>query len=153
MYSDTGAATGGGALGFSFANVTGFPLLNGLYGAMEPICGQAYGAKNFRLLHKTLLMTIILLLLVSLPVSFLWLYVDKILIFFGQQKDISVVARTYISYLIPDLIVTSFLCPLKAYLSAQGITLPTMFSSAIALAFHIPINLILTKVMGLRRDA
>ncbi|XP_054824654.1 protein DETOXIFICATION 56 [Prosopis cineraria] len=140
----------GGALGFTFANVTGFSVLNGLCGAMEPICGQAYGAKNFRLLHKTLLMTILLLLVSTLPISFLWLNIEKILIRFGQQKDISVVARTYAKYLIPDLVVASFLCPLKAYLSSQSITVPTMFSSALALAFHIPVNMVLTKAMGLR---
>ncbi|XP_020227738.1 protein DETOXIFICATION 56 [Cajanus cajan] len=140
----------GGALGFTFANVTGFSVLNGLSAAMEPICGQAHGANNVRLLHKTLLMTTLLLLLASLPISFLWLNVDKILVRFGQQKYISTVARTYVCYLIPDLLVTSFLCPLKAYLSSQCITLPTMFSSAVALAFHIPVNMVLSKSMGLR---
>jgi len=140
----------GGALGFTFANVTGFSVLNGLCGAMEPICGQAHGAKNFRLLHKTLFMTVLLLLLVSLPITFLWLNVDKILIHFGQQEDISIVARTYVSSLIPDLFVASLFCPLKAYLSSQSITLPTMFSSAVALAFHIPVNIVLSKTMGLR---
>ncbi|XP_061357791.1 protein DETOXIFICATION 56 [Gastrolobium bilobum] len=140
----------GGALGFTFANVTGFSVLNGLCGAMEPICGQAHGAKNLRLLHKTLLMTILLLLLATLPITFLWLHVDKILIYFGQQQDISAVARTYVSYLIPDLFITSLFCPLKAYLNSQSITLPTMFSSAIALAFHIPVNIVLSKTMGLK---
>ncbi|KAK4262664.1 hypothetical protein QN277_028199 [Acacia crassicarpa] len=140
----------GGALGFTFANVTGFSVMNGLCGAMEPICGQAYGAKNFKLLHKTLLMTILLLLVLTLPISFLWLNIDQIFILFGQQQDISVVAKTYAKYLIPDLVVTSFLCPLKAYLSSQSITVPTMFSSALALAFHIPMNIVLTKTMGLR---
>ncbi|KAB2039019.1 hypothetical protein ES319_D03G184200v1 [Gossypium barbadense] len=120
----------GGTLGFTFANVTGFSVLNGLCGAMEPICGQAFGAKNFRLLHKTLLMTIILLLLTTLPVSFLWL-------------------NTYLFYLLPDLVVTSLLCPLKAYLSSQSITIPIMFSSGLALAFHIPINIFLAKAKGL----
>ncbi|TKY55398.1 MATE efflux family protein DTX1 [Spatholobus suberectus] len=140
----------GGALGFTFANVTGFSVLNGLSCAMEPICGQAHGAKNVRLLHKTLLMTTLLLLLVSLPISFLWLNVDKFLIRFGQQQEISTVARTYVCYLIPDLLVTSLLCPLKAYLSSQCMTLPTMFSSAVALAFHIPVNVVFSKAMGLR---
>ncbi|RYQ79738.1 hypothetical protein Ahy_Scaffold1g106599 isoform C [Arachis hypogaea] len=111
-----GLSLAGGALGFTFANVTGFSVLNGLCGAMEPICGQAHGARNFKLLHKTLLMTIILLLLVTIPITFLWLNVDKIL---------------------------------KSYLSSQSITLPTMFSSAVALAFHIPINIVLSKTMGL----
>ncbi|KAJ3678586.1 hypothetical protein LUZ60_002389 [Juncus effusus] len=139
----------GGTLGFTFANVTGFSVLTGLCGAMEPICGQAYGAKNYRLLHKTLLMATILLLVASLPISLLWLNVDKILVHFGQQKDIAIYAKRYIIYLIPDLVITSFLCPLKAYLSCQGVTLPTLFTSAIALAFHIPLNIFLSKSKGM----
>ncbi|XP_057976988.1 protein DETOXIFICATION 56 [Malania oleifera] len=139
----------GGTLGFTFANVTGFSVLNGLCCAMEPICGQAYGAKNFRLLHKTLLMTIFLLLLTAVPISILWLCVGKILIHFGQQEDISITAKNYLLSLLPDLIVTSFLCPLKAYLSSQRITVPIMFSSALALAFHIPINILLSRAKGL----
>ncbi|XP_074317543.1 protein DETOXIFICATION 56 [Silene latifolia] len=138
----------GGALGFTFANVTGFSVLAGLAGAMEPICGQAYGAKNYKLLHKTLVMATILLLLVTLPISFLWLNVDKILGHFGQQRDMAAMAKRYLFYLLPDLIITSFLCPLKAYLSAQGITIPILFSSTIAVAFHVPINMILSKSMG-----
>ncbi|XP_010053391.2 protein DETOXIFICATION 56 [Eucalyptus grandis] len=140
----------GGTLGFTFANVTGFSVLNGLCGAMEPICGQAHGARNFKLLHKTLFMSVLLLLAASLPISFLWLNVDKVLIRFGQQEDISLVAKSYLFYLLPDLVVTSFLCPLKAYLSSQGVTVPIMFSSALALAFHVPINILLVKLKGLQ---
>ncbi|URD79028.1 Mate efflux family protein [Musa troglodytarum] len=106
----------GGALGFTFANVTGFSVLTGLCAAMEPICGQAYGAKNHKLLRKTLLMATILLLLASLPISFLWLNVDRILLRFGQQRDIAGLAR----------------------------------SSAIALAFHVPLNVALSKAKGLQ---
>lgn len=139
----------GGTLGFTFANVTGFSVLNGLCAAMEPICGQAHGAKNFKLLHKTLLMAVFLLLLATLPISLLWVNVDKILISFGQQKDISVVAKHYLYYLLPDLVITSLLCPLKSYLSSQSITIPIMFSSTLSLVFHIPINILLVKVKGL----
>ncbi|RXH97369.1 hypothetical protein DVH24_036037 [Malus domestica] len=108
----------GGTLGFTFANVTSFSVLNGLFAAMEPICGQAFGARNIKLLHKALLMTTFLLLLAMLPIWFLWLNVDKILIHFGQQEDISMVAKTYLFYLLPDLVVTSLLCPIKAYLNS-----------------------------------
>ncbi|KAG7036096.1 Protein DETOXIFICATION 56, partial [Cucurbita argyrosperma subsp. argyrosperma] len=139
----------GGTLGFTFANVTGFSVLNGLCGAMEPICGQAFGAKNFKLLHKTLLMSIFLLLLVTIPISFLWLNVDSILIRFGQEKDISLAAKSYLLYLLPDLVVTSFLCPLKSYLSSKTETLPIMISSSMALALHVPINIFLAKSKGL----
>ncbi|XP_011029109.1 PREDICTED: MATE efflux family protein DTX1-like isoform X2 [Populus euphratica] len=137
-----------GTLGFTFANVTGFSDLNGLSAAMEPLCGQAHGAKNFMLLHKTLLMVIFLLLLATLPISFLWLNVEKILIDCGQQEVVSRVAKNYLFYLFPDLIITCLLCPLKVYLSSQSVTVPIMFSSALGLAFRIPIN-ILAKAKGL----
>jgi len=138
-----------GTLGFTFANVTGFSILTGLCWAMEPICGQAHGAKNRKLLHKTLFMTTLLLLVTSLPILSLWLYMDKILRLFGQQRETTTVAKTYVLYLLPDLVVTSFLSPLKAYLSSQGKTLPIMFSSGMALAFHVPFNILLSKLMGI----
>ncbi|KAI3727538.1 hypothetical protein L6452_16154 [Arctium lappa] len=137
-----------GTLGFMFANVTGFSVLNGLCGAMDPICGQAYGAKNFKLLHKTLAMMVSLLLLTSLCVCFLWLNVDTILIYFGQQQDICVEAKKYLFYLIPDLMITSLLCPLKSYLSSQSVTVPIMLTSALAVVLHVPVNIFLTKTRG-----
>ena len=140
----------GGTLGFCFANVTGLSVLTGLAGAMEPICGQAHGAKNRHLLHKTLMKGIILLLSSSLPITFLWLKTDKILLLVGQKKEISKVARAYVAYLLPDLAVTAFLVPLKTYLSSQGITLPILFSSLGALAFHVPVSFLLFKSWGLR---
>ncbi|XP_008811430.2 protein DETOXIFICATION 56 [Phoenix dactylifera] len=139
----------GGSLGFTFANVTGFSVLTGLCCAMEPLCGQAHGARNSKLLRKTLVMATTLLLVASLPISLLWLNVDRILVRFGQQKDIAALAKKYITYLLPDLVVTSFLCPLKAYLSSQGVTLPILLSSAMALAFHFPLNVLLSKRKGL----
>ncbi|KAL3820196.1 hypothetical protein ACJIZ3_006101 [Penstemon smallii] len=140
----------GGTLGFTFANVTGFSVLNGLCGAMEPLCGQAFGAKNFKLLHKTLIMTTSLLLVVSLPIAFLWLNVDKLLIHFGQDKDITIIAKKYLIYLLPDLFITSILCPLKSYLSTQNITVPIMLTSALGVALHVPINVLLSRSKGLQ---
>uniref|UniRef100_A0A1J3CIN1 Protein DETOXIFICATION n=1 Tax=Noccaea caerulescens TaxID=107243 RepID=A0A1J3CIN1_NOCCA len=139
----------GGSLGFSFANVTGFAVLYGISAAMKPICGQAFGAKNFKLLHKTLLMGVILLLLISIPISFLWLSVHKIFIGFGQREDISFIAKRYLLYLLPDLPVLSLLSPLMAYLSSQGVTLPIMYATAAATSLHIPINIFLSRAKGI----
>ncbi|XP_020262460.1 protein DETOXIFICATION 56-like, partial [Asparagus officinalis] len=126
-----------------------FSVLTGLCWAMEPICGQAYGANNHKLLHKTLLMTVILLLLTTLPISLLWLYTDKILTLFGQNREITALAKNCVLYLLPDLLLTSFLAPLKAYLSSQSKTLPIMFSSGVAVAFHLPFNIFLSKIKGI----
>ncbi|KAI5655614.1 hypothetical protein M9H77_32801 [Catharanthus roseus] len=139
----------GGTLAVTIANVTGFSVLNGLSAAMEPICGQAFGAKNIKLLHKTLVMAIILLLISALPIAFLWLNVDKILIQLGQEQDISMVAKKYLLYLLPDLLIYAFLCPLKAYLSSQSITVPIMLTSGIGLVLHVPFNFLLSRAKGL----
>lgn len=139
----------GGTLGSTFSNVTGFSVLNGLCTAMEPICGQAYGAKNSKLLHNTLTMAILLLLITTLPISVSWLYVDKILTHFGQEEDISTTAKKYLFYLLPDLVVYSFLCPLKTYLSTKNRTFPIMLCSFLGLAFHVPVNVALSKAKGL----
>ncbi|XP_062213907.1 protein DETOXIFICATION 56-like [Phragmites australis] len=138
-----------GTLGFSFANVTGFAVLTGLCGAMEPICGQAHGAKNVSLLRRTLVMATILLLAASIPIALLWLRVDAVLLRFGQQPDIASTARKYVVCLLPDLAVTSFLNPLKAYLSSQEVTLPTLFTTALALALHIPLTMSLSARKGI----
>uniref|UniRef100_A0A7C9DCS4 Protein DETOXIFICATION n=1 Tax=Opuntia streptacantha TaxID=393608 RepID=A0A7C9DCS4_OPUST len=59
-------------------------------------------------------------------------------------------AKSYLIYLLPELLVISSFCPLKAYLSAQGITIPIMMSSTIAVALHIPINIFLSKARGIQ---
>lgn len=42
-----GLQLAGGTMALTFANVTGFSILMGLAGGMEPICGQAYGARRY----------------------------------------------------------------------------------------------------------
>ncbi|KAG2533705.1 protein DETOXIFICATION 56-like [Panicum virgatum] len=139
-----------GTLGYSFANVTGFAVLTGLCGAMEPICGQAHGARNVPLLRRTLVMATLLLLAASVPIALLWVRVDAVLLRFGQQPDIAATARTYVLCLLPDLAVTSLLSPLKAYLSSQEVTLPTLLAAALGLALHIPLTICLSARMGIR---
>lgn len=41
-----GLSLAGGSLAIGFANITGYSVLSGLAIGMEPICGQAFGAKN-----------------------------------------------------------------------------------------------------------
>ncbi|XP_050226586.1 protein DETOXIFICATION 49-like [Mercurialis annua] len=142
-------ALAGGSLAIGFANITGYSILSGLAMGMEPICGQAFGAKRFKLLGLTLQRTILLLLLISFPISFLWLNMKKILIFCGQEEDIATEAQSYIIYSIPDLILQSFLHPLRIYLRTQSITLPLTYCAAFSILLHVPINYFLVYVLNL----
>lgn len=133
----------GGSLSIGFANITGYSVLSGLAMGMEPICGQAYGAKQRKLLGLTLQRTILLLLSASLPISFLWLNMKRILLWCGQDEKISSAAHTFIIFAVPDLVFLSFLHPLRIYLRSQNITLPITYCSFISVFFHVPLNYLL----------
>ncbi|XP_038875791.1 protein DETOXIFICATION 49-like [Benincasa hispida] len=142
-----GLSLAGGSLAIGFANITGYSVLSGLATGMEPICGQAFGAKKFKLLGLALQRTIILLLISSLPISFLWFNMKKILLFFGQNEDIANEAHSYILCSLPDLIALSFFHPLRIYLRSQSINLPITCCAILAILFHIPINYLFVSVL------
>ncbi|KAK9927332.1 hypothetical protein M0R45_024520 [Rubus argutus] len=142
-------ALAGGSLAIGFANITGYSILSGLAMGMEPICCQAFGAKRFKLLGHTLQKTVILLLLTSIPISFLWFNMKRILLFCGQQDEIANEAQSYIIYSLPDLIAQSLLHPLRIYLRTQSITVPLTCCATLAILLHIPINYLLLSVLDL----
>ncbi|KAK9097060.1 hypothetical protein Sjap_022557 [Stephania japonica] len=132
-----------GSLSIGFANITGYSVLSGLAMGMEPICGQAFGAKQWKVLGITLQRTVLLLLSTSLPISFMWLNMNTILLKCGQDDEISSMAQLFISFSIPDLFFLSLLHPLRIYLRTQGVTLPLTYCSAISVLLHIPLNFLL----------
>ncbi|CAH1435008.1 unnamed protein product [Lactuca virosa] len=133
----------GGSLSIGFANITGYSVISGLAMGMEPICGQAYGAKQMKLLGITLQRTVLLLLSTSLPISFLWFNMKNILLWCGQDEEISSAAHTFIIFAIPDLFLLSLLHPLRVYLRAQNIILPLTYCSAVSVLVHVPLNFLL----------
>ncbi|KAJ4963055.1 hypothetical protein NE237_022994 [Protea cynaroides] len=133
----------GGSLSIGFANITGYSVISGLAMGMEPICGQAYGAKQLKLLGLTLQRTVLLLLTTSVPISFMWLNMKRILLWCGQDESISSVAHLFIIFSIPDLFFLSLLHPLRIYLRTQSITLPLTYCSAISVLLHAPLNFLL----------
>ncbi|KAK9110922.1 hypothetical protein Scep_018441 [Stephania cephalantha] len=141
-----------GSLSIGFANITGYSVISGLALAMEPICGQAFGAKQWKLLGITLQRTILLLLTASIPISFVWLNMKRILLWCGQDEQISSTAHVFILFSIPDLFFLSLLHPLRIYLRTQSITLPLTYCSAISVMLHVPLTyfLVVHLQMGVR---
>ncbi|KAL2499461.1 MATE efflux family protein [Abeliophyllum distichum] len=100
------------AIATSLTNVTGFSLLSGLVGGLETLCGQAYGAKQYRKLGVYTYTAIISLIMVCIPVCVLWIFMDKLLILMKQDPSISVEARKYSIWLIPALLGAAISKPL-----------------------------------------
>ncbi|KAL8110910.1 protein DETOXIFICATION 54 [Apium graveolens] len=139
----------GGALSIGFTNITGYSVLVGLASGLEPVCSQAYGNKNFDLLTLSLHRMIFILLVTIIPITLLWINLSSIMLFIGQDPDITATAATYCIVSLPDLLTNSFLQPLRVYLRSQGVTQPMMWCTFIAVVFHIPLNYVMVVVMKL----
>lgn len=128
-------------------------LLNGLQmgmaGALETLCGQTYGAEEFGEIGKYTCCAIVTLLLVCLPITLLWIFVDKILLLFGQDPEICRAAHQYCICFIPALYGFAVLqCQIR-YFQTQSIIFPMLFSSIAVLCLHIPICWGLVFTLGL----
>ncbi|KAL2894847.1 Protein DETOXIFICATION 48 [Bienertia sinuspersici] len=139
----------GGSLSIGFANITGYSVISGLAMGMEPICGQAYGAKQMKLLGLTLQRTVLLLFSTCIPISLMWVNMKRILVWCGQDEDISSVAQNFILFSIPDLFFLSILHPLRIYLRTQNITLPLTYCTALSVLLHIPLNFLLVHHLNM----
>ncbi|KAL2522765.1 MATE efflux family protein [Forsythia ovata] len=142
-------ALAGGSLAIGIANITGYSVISGLSMGMEPISSQAFGAKQLSLMGQTLQRTIIILGFSCIPISFLWLNIQPILLLCRQDPTISSIASTYLSFCLPDLLFQSLINPLRIHLRSQNITFPLMFSAAVALSLHAPINYFLIYYLSL----
>lgn len=138
----------GGALSIGFTNITGYSVLNGLSSGLEPVCSQAYGSKNWDLLSLSLQRMVFILLTAIIPISILWVNLESIMVFMGQDREITATAAEYCIYSLPDLLINTLLQPLRVYLRSQGVTKPMMYCSFVAVIFHVPLNYVLVVVVG-----
>ena len=120
----------------SFAGVTGFSLLAGMASALETLCGQAFGARQYHLLGVYKQRAMLVLSLVSVPVAALWAYTGRILLLLGQGPEIAAGAGGYIRWMIPALLAYGPLQCHVRFLQTQNIVFPVMASAGAAAAYH-----------------
>lgn len=121
----------------------------GMAGGLETLCGQTYGAEEYHKFGNYTCCAIISLILICFPVSILWTYMEKLLIFSGQDPSISQVAGKYSICLIPALFGYAVLQSLVRYFQAQSLILPMLISSCSVLCLHVPLCWVLTFTLQL----
>ncbi|XP_048228450.1 protein DETOXIFICATION 16 isoform X2 [Ricinus communis] len=121
----------------SFAGVTGFGFMLGMGAALETLCGQAYGAKQYHMLGVHMQRAMLVLALVNIPISLLWSCTEPIFRFLKQDPQISMFAGIYARCLIPAIIPYGFLqCQLR-FLQTQNNVLPLVLSTGITSLVHV----------------
>ncbi|XP_030499345.2 protein DETOXIFICATION 12 [Cannabis sativa] len=137
------------AIANSLSVVTGLSVLMGMASALETICGQAYGAKQYKKLGLQTYTSIFCLFLVCIPISLVWIFMGKILVFIGQDPQISHEAGKFIIWLIPALFAYATLQPLVRYFQTQSMITPMVITSFAILCFHIPLCWVLVFKSGM----
>lgn len=122
----------------------------GMASALETISGQAFGAKQYEKIGTQTYTAIVSLIIVCIPVSILWIYVENLLKFVGQDPQISHEAGKMVMWLIPALFAYAALQPLIRYYQIQSLIRPMLISSSITLCFHIPLCWALVYKSGLK---
>ncbi|XP_028758172.1 protein DETOXIFICATION 16 isoform X2 [Neltuma alba] len=110
---------------------------SGMGSALETLCGQAYGAKQYHMLGIHTQRAMLVLLCLSIPLSVILYNTCNILTNLGQHRDISAEAGTFNRWLIPSVFAYSLLQCLNRFLQTQNNVFPIVVSSGVTTVVHV----------------
>ncbi|KAI3685969.1 hypothetical protein L1987_79638 [Smallanthus sonchifolius] len=117
-----------------------FGFLLGMASALETLCGQAYGAKQYHMLGIYLQRSWVVLLIGSVLLLPLFIFATPILKLTGQPVDVAELAGIVATWLIPMHMSFVFQFSLVRFLQCQLKTAVIGWVSGLALAFHLLVN-------------
>ncbi|KAL3681607.1 hypothetical protein R1sor_024563 [Riccia sorocarpa] len=131
----------------SFAMATAFLVMIGLASALETLCGQAYGAKNYRLMGVYLQSSFIISTFAAFIILALWMNMATIFIAMGQVPEVARLAQKYLLWLTPGVFGSGILRPTTKFMQSQGAVIPVLLCTLIATSLHVPACYILIYVL------
>ncbi|KAL8132252.1 hypothetical protein AgCh_007945 [Apium graveolens] len=116
----------------------------GMASALETLCGQSYGAKQYDMLGVYLQRSWLILFICSIVLSPIFVFTAPILIALGQDESVAEVAGTISLWLIPVIFsfIVSFTC--QMFLQAQSKNMIISYLAAFSLAIHVFLSWLLT---------
>ncbi len=110
---------------------------------MDPIITQAAGARDRHRLGVTLQQGILLAVLVSIPITALWLMTRRALIWMGQDPVLAAQAAVYVRVQLPAVLFFLVYTALRQYLQGRGILRPALTVAILANLFNVLANWVL----------
>ncbi|MBA0611889.1 hypothetical protein Godav_012540 [Gossypium davidsonii] len=136
---------GNGVLGWTSVKCLKLLFMQlGMASALETLCGQAFGAKQYHMLGIYLQRSWIVLFATALCLLPIYIFTTPILIALGQDETIATVAG-YISYWFIGIVfsfIVSFTC--QMFLQAQSKNMIIAYLAAFSIGIHICLSWLLT---------
>ncbi|XP_057815921.1 protein DETOXIFICATION 41 [Cryptomeria japonica] len=138
--------------GAAIANVgiqgLAYGIMLGMSSAVQTVCGQAYGAKQYNMMGVILQRAIIIMLTAAVLLSFVYWYADPILVAIGQSKEIAAEGAIFAKGLMPQLFALAISDPMQRFLQAQNIVAPLAYLSAGTFLLHILLTWLAVDKLG-----
>eukprot|EP01018_Ginkgo_biloba_P032995 Gb_25415 [translate_table: standard] len=138
--------------GASIANVgiqgLAYGIMLGMASAVQTLCGQAYGAKQYSLLGVICQRSMIIMTATAILLAFLYWFADSVLIEIGQSKAIAAAGAIFARGLIPQLFAFALNCPMQRFLQAQNIVAPLAYISVGTFLLHILLTWLAVDKLG-----
>ncbi|KAL5839142.1 hypothetical protein ACOSQ3_011846 [Xanthoceras sorbifolium] len=125
---------------FRFAN--GIQL--GMASALETLCGQAYGAKQYHMLGIYLQRAWIVLFICSICLLPIFIFTTPLLKALGQEETIAEVAGTIAYWLIPAIFSFGVSYTCQMFLQAQSKNMIISYLAAFSISIHLLLSWLLT---------
>jgi len=109
----------GAALGNMMVNVMGNSIIIGMTSGLDTQCGQAYGAKLYKMMGVLVQRSVLISHIVIVCVASLFWFADDLLKLMGQNEDASNEAALFIRIFIASLWPIAMFGNLRRYLQAQ----------------------------------
>ncbi|OQS01431.1 Multidrug/Oligosaccharidyl-lipid/Polysaccharide (MOP) Flippase Superfamily [Achlya hypogyna] len=120
--------------------------------ALIALCGQAYGAKSYKLMGVWLQMALILITVCSAPVMLYNCFIEGILRHATDDESVVKFGARFSLLLTPIIWpLLAYVC-LRQYLQAMGIVMPTTINGIAAIGIDVAANYLLIYTAGLGFD-
>lgn len=137
------------ALTFTVLVRFGNGILLGMASALETLCGQAYGAKQYQMMGIYLQRSWLVLLICAIFITPVFVFAGPILKILGQDPTIADMAQTISHWFIPVIFsyIVSFTC--QMFLQAQSRNKIIAYVAAFSLPLHLFLSWLLTVKLDL----
>ncbi|KAK3133575.1 hypothetical protein QOZ80_6AG0538220 [Eleusine coracana subsp. coracana] len=138
---------------FSIANTVidglSFGFLLGMASALETLCGQAYGAKQYHMLGIYMQRSWIVLLAFAVLLAPIYVFSEQIMIALGMPAQLSREAGLISLYMLPSLFLYAILLPVNRFLQCQLKNWVTAVATAVVFPVHIVVTWLLVQYFEL----
>ena len=136
------------ALSNSIINIVGWCTLLGFGSVCDTLFSQTFGSKNMHLMGIYLQRCLVLHLLLVMILVPLFANMGPVLMYTGQDPEVSRLAGQYLLMFIPGLVAMCFYFVIREYIYTQNIVMPDLVISLSALVIHVPLQYTLIHVAG-----